>query len=520
MKRALISVSDKRGLVEFAKGLQQLDWELVATGGTYHTLQEAGVAVTAVEKITGFPECLDGRVKTLHPHIHGGILARRDNKAHMEQLENLQISTVDMVVVNLYPFRETIEKPDATLTEAIENIDIGGPSMLRAAAKNYAFVTVIVNPEDYDPVLKALQGAGELDESFRFKLMAKAFMHTAHYDSLIADYFKEKAGIEAFPDTLSLTYEKVQELRYGENPHQSAAFYKEAGVRKGSGLLTESVQLHGKELSFNNIHDTEGALALLKEYREPTVVAVKHANPCGVGGGKDIFEAWQRAYTSDPLSVYGGIVAANREIDKQTAEEISKIFVEILLAPSFSEEALEILTRKKNIRILTLQNIEEPRRPGFMDLKKVSGGLLAQQGDGVLLPEHSWKTVTKREPTAKEREDLLFTWKIAKHVKSNGIVIGKDRQSVGIGPGQVNRIWACRQAVEHGVEILGEDAVRGSVLASDAFFPFPDCAEEAARAGITAIIQPGGSVRDEESVRVCDQYGMAMVFTDMRHFKH
>jgi len=516
MKRALISVSNKAGLVDFAKGLEEMGWELISTGGTYSALKENGLKAIPVDEITGFPECLDGRVKTLHPKIHGGILALRNKPEHMTTLDKLGIDTIDMVVVNLYPFKETILKPSVTLEEAIENIDIGGPSMVRAAAKNHPFVTVVVHPEDYPVILSELRDSGTVSDELRFKLAAKAFMHTAHYDAMISAYLKEKAGVEAYPDTLTLTYEKVQDLRYGENPHQEAAFYKEPGAL--GGRLTDAAQLHGKELSFNNIHDTQGALALLKEFDEPAIVACKHANPCGVGTGSSISEAYKNAYEADTVSIYGGIIVANREIDPDTAREINKIFVEILLAPSFHPEALEILKKKKNIRLLALPGLDKHRQD--TDIKRVSGGILIQQADNELLQPDSLRVVTKRQPTEKEMSDMLFTWKIVKHVKSNGIAIGRNNQSVGIGPGQVNRIWACRQAIEHGVEFLGADALKGAALASDAYFPFPDCVEEAAKAGITSIIQPGGSIRDQESIDACNKYGIAMVFTDMRHFKH
>lgn len=518
MKRALISVSDKTGIVEFAKKLNELGIEIVSTGGTYNTLIAAGLPVIGISDVTGFPECLDGRVKTLHPNIHAGLLAMRSNDEHMKQVEELGVDLIDMVVVNLYPFKQTILKDNVELEDAIENIDIGGPTMLRAAAKNYQDVSVIIDPKDYEQVLSEIKDTGKVSVKTNFYLAAKVFNHTAHYDTLIANYLRDKAGIEKYPDTLSMTFEKVQDMRYGENPHQAAAFYKEVGQNKG--MLTGIEQLHGKELSFNNINDTHGALELLKEYTEPTVVACKHSNPCGVASGKDIYEAYTRAYNTDPVSIFGGIVCANRKIDKATAEEISKIFLEIVLAPDFDEDALEVLTKKKNIRLLKLNDIDKKQSEDAFDVKKVSGGILVQDIDNQLLNEEELKVVTDRAPSEKEMEDLLFTWKIVKYAKSNGIAIGKDKQSVGVGPGQVNRIWATKQAIEHGVEQLGEDVVKGAVLASDAFFPFDDCVQEAYKAGITAIIQPGGSVRDQESIDACNKYGIAMVFTGMRHFRH
>lgn len=519
MKRALISVSDKTGIIDFAGTLVQNGFEIISTGGTHKALIDAGIKVTGVSDVTGFPECLDGRVKTLHPNIFGGILAMRGNPEHMRQISEHGILPIDLIVVNLYPFKQTILKENVELAEAIENIDIGGPSMLRAAAKNYKDVCVIVDPGDYERVLTEIINKGKTSEETNFELAAKVFNHTAHYDALIASYLSQKAGTAILPEALTLTYEKAQEMRYGENPHQKAAFYKEVGNSKGQ--LTDIVQLHGKELSFNNINDAHGALELLKEYDVPTVVACKHSNPCGVGSGKDIYEAYMKAYNADPVSVFGGIVACNGEVDAKTAEEMSKIFLEIIIAPSFIEEAFAILSKKKNIRLLELKNMENRQAENSLDLKKVSGGLLVQTIDGVLLPEDSeLQVVTKRKPTEKEMEDLLFAWKIVKYVKSNGIAIGKDGQSLGAGGGQTNRIWACKQAIEHCRENLGNDILKGAVLASDAYFPFPDCAEAAAEAGITAIIQPGGSQNDQLSIDECDKHNIAMIFTGMRHFRH
>lgn len=518
MKRALISVSDKTGVVEFARGLKNLGYEIISTGGTHTVLLEAGIAVKGISEVTGFPECLDGRVKTLHPAIHAGVLAIRENKQHMEQLEKLGIETIDMVVVNLYPFKETILKDGVSREEAIENIDIGGPTMIRAAAKNYQDVAVVVDPSDYTTILKELTDSLELCLKTKFLLCQKVFQHTAHYDSLIASYMRKEAGLEGFPETLSLTFEKVQDMRYGENPHQRAAFYKEIGNTRG--LLTNALQLHGKELSFNNINDANGALELLKEFSEPTIVACKHANPCGVGSASTIFEAYKKAYESDPVSIFGGIVVSNREIDKETASEMAKIFLEIIVAPSFTDDALSVLEQKKNVRLMKLENIDMKQPEGSLDLKKVSGGLLVQEVDNELLIENELKVVTDKKPTDEQMEDLKFAWKMVKYTKSNGIAIGKNKQSIGVGPGQVNRIWACKQAIEHGTDHLGAEAVKGAALASDAFFPFPDCVEECAKAGITAIIQPGGSMNDQKSIEACNKYNIAMVFTGMRHFRH
>lgn len=518
VKRALISVSDKTGIVEFAQKLNDLGVSIISTGGTFKVLKEAGIPVINISDVTGFPECLDGRVKTLHPNIHAGLLAMRSNPEHMKQVEELNVELIDMVVVNLYPFKQTIMKPDVTLADAIENIDIGGPTMLRAAAKNYQDVSVVIDPTDYEQVLSEIKETGAVSVKTNFYLAAKVFNHTAYYDTMIANYLRDKAGLPKYPDTISMTFEKVQDMRYGENPHQSAAFYKEVG--NSDGMLSGIEQLHGKELSFNNINDLHGALELLKEFdEEPTVVACKHSNPCGVASGKDIHEAYVRAYNTDPVSIFGGILCANRKIDKAAAEEISKIFLEIVLAPDFDDDALEVLEQKKNIRLLKLKDVMKKQPETAYDVKKVSGGILIQDIDSKLLGDEL-KVVTDRKPTEKEMEDLLFTWKVVKFTKSNGIAIGKDKQSVGIGPGQVNRIWATEQAIDHGTKQLGADVVKGAVLASDAFFPFDDCVEAAHKAGITAIIQPGGSKRDQDSIDACNKYGIAMVFTGMRHFRH
>lgn len=512
-KRALLSVSDKTGIVEFAKELIGLGFEIVSTGGTKKALEEAGLSVTGVSDITGFPECLDGRVKTLHPKIHAGILAMRGNKEHMAQLSELGVDTIDVVAINLYPFKQTILKEGVTLETAIENIDIGGPTMIRAAAKNYQDVAVVVDPDDYKKIVSEYKNSGCVSLDTKFDLAYKVFEHTASYDALIVKYLREKhAKGGLFPKDLTLTYEKVQEMRYGENPHQSAAFYKEVGACEGT--LPAAKQLHGKELSYNNINDTNGALDLLKEFSEPTVVACKHANPCGVGTGDTIYEAYMRAYEGDPVSIFGGIIAANREIDAKTAEELNKIFIEIVVAPSFTKEAIDILTQKKNIRLLQLDNISKKPLLNDFDMKKVMGGILVQQRDTELY-DSEWTVVTKAQPTEKQMEDMAFAWKVVKHTKSNAITLAKDKMSIGVGPGQTNRVMALDVAIKY----AGEKA-EGAVMASDAFFPFPDCVEAAAKAGIKAIIQPGGSIRDNESIEACDKYGIAMVFVGMRHFKH
>ena len=535
-KRALVSVSDKTGVVEFCKGLEEKGFEIISTGGTAKALKDAGLEVIGISDITGFPECLDGRVKTLHPNVHAGLLAMRSNPEHMAQLEELNINTIDIVCVNLYPFKATLER-GADFAECIENIDIGGPTMIRAAAKNYQDVAVIVDPEDYGKVLEELADGGITLETKKL-LQYKVFAHTAVYDSLISNYLASQLGI-TFPDEVTFAYKKAQDMRYGENPQQKAVFYNEQIIRKGS--LSSAVQIWGKELSYNNINDANGALELLKEFGStPAVVACKHANPCGVGTGENVFEAYMRAYNSDPVSVFGGILAINGTVDEATAIEINKIFIEIVIASAYTCQALEILESKKNIRLLQIDDITSKREKSAFDMKKVYGGLPVQQYDESLisgedvsllktkakietteLSDGKQKTVyglgvvTERAPTDEEIEALLFNWKVVKHTKSNAIVIGKRDRTTGIGMGQTNRIWAAQQAIAH----AGGKA-KGSVMASDAFFPFPDCVEECVKAGITAIIQPGGSIRDKDSVEACNKAGIAMVFVGDRHFKH
>lgn len=516
--RALLSVSDKTGLVEFAQGLEKLGVELYSTGGTQKALVEAGVAVKSVSELTGFPEILDGRVKTLHPKVAGGILARRDIPQHMEQLAQHGILPIDLVVVNLYPFAQTIAKSGVTLDEAIEQIDIGGPTMVRAAAKNWRHVAICVNPLRYSQILSELVESGELTEESCLSLAHEAFVHTAGYDALIATYLDEQVNPkEEYPQNLFLQYKKVSDLRYGENPHQSAAFYKEADPEPLSLALAQ--QLHGKELSFNNINDANGAIALLSEYTEATAVAVKHTNPCGVATRRNIYEAYLAAYEADPVSIFGGIVALNRPVDAATAGELAKIFLEIVIAPEFSPEAMAILTKKKNLRLLALPALAEKQQARSSiysaDLKKVKGGLLLQGSDDIDLLPDQLQVVTKRTPTDAEWEELLFGWKVVKHVKSNAIVLARDLATVGVGAGQMNRIDAARIAIA-----AAKEKAKDSVLASDAFFPFSDVVAEASQAGVKAIIQPGGSIRDEDSIKLADEQGLAMVFTGVRHFKH
>lgn len=515
--KALISVSDKTGIVDFARELENMGIEIISTGGTYKKLKEEGVKAIEISELTEFPECLDGRVKTLHPKVHAGILAMRSNPNHMQQLKDLNIDKIDFVVVNLYPFKQTILKENVKREEAVENIDIGGPTMLRSAAKNYQDVTVITDPKDYAKVLSELKENGKVSLDTKFYLMNKVFEHTANYDAMICKYLKDERKDRSLPQELTLTYEKVQEMRYGENPHQIGALYKEIGKCEGS--LTIAEQLNGKELSFNNINDTNGALELLKEFDEPTVVACKHGNPCGVGSDpKSIYIAWQKAFNSDKTSIFGGIVVSNREITVEMAKEMKEIFLEVIVAPSYEAKALDILKVKPNLRILLLPSITIKQPEGSYDIKKINGGIILQTIDSKLLDDY--KVVTNRKPTEKELEDLMFTWKIVKYVKSNGIALGKDKQSIGIGPGQVNRIWATKQSIDHANELIQAGITKGAVLASDAFFPFSDCVEAAHEAGITAIIQPGGSKRDQESIDKCNEYGMSMIFTGMRHFRH
>ena len=511
MKRALISVWDKDGLVDLAKALVEADVELVSTGNTFKFLCDAGLPVTEVSAVTGFPEMMDGRVKTLHPLIHGGLLALRDNPAHMAAAQEHGIGLVDYVIVNLYPFAATVANPGVTLEEAIEKIDIGGPSMLRAAAKNHRFVTTVVDQADYDWIAARVRAGEELTDGERFALAAKVFRHTAAYDARVAEYLTEKTG-EKYPETLTCSYERVQTLRYGENPHQTAAFYR---IPHAQGVsLANARQLQGKELSYNNIQDAGAALQLIADFPEPAVVAVKHMNPCGVGVGADVRQAWKRAYEADPVSIFGGIVAFNRAVDGDVAEELAGLFLEIVIAPAFSDAALGRLAKKKNVRVLLLPEILEPVAYG-RNLKSVAGGLLAQDEDRLTLANGQLTIVTKVRPTEEDFEQLLFAWRVVKHVKSNAIVLVRDFQTVGIGAGQMNRVGAARIAVEQ----AGEKAHQ-AVLASDAFFPMPDTVEVAGQAGVRAIIQPGGSIKDEESIRAADSLGIAMVFTGIRHFKH
>lgn len=508
--RALLSVSDKTGIVAFAEKLHSLGIEIISTGGTLKVLKDAGIPVKYVSEITGFPEIMDGRVKTLNPYIHGGILSIRDNEQHVKQMQEHGIKAIDMVVVNLYPFRQTIAKPNVQLDEAIENIDIGGPAMIRAAAKNFKYVTVVVNPKKYGSVIEELEKNADVSFDTRQELAKEAYAHTAAYDACIAAYLSQKSGEGQFPDTYIKVYEKVQDLRYGENPHQQAAFYREQYKKDGLANLR---QLHGKELSFNNIVDLESAYRLVSEFDEPAAAIIKHTNPCGTGIGTTLCDAYIKAYEADPVSAFGGIIALNREVDELTANEIAKIFVEAIVAPKFSDDALKILVQKKNIRLIETDIFD--KQSVHHDIKSVLGGMVVQELDVKDVLRQEMKVVTRRQPTTEEWKKLLFAWKTVKHVKSNAIVITSENQTLGIGAGQMNRVGSAKIAIEQ-----AKDKTRGQVMASDAFFPFRDTVDVAAEAGITAIIQPGGSVRDEESIQAADEHNMAMVFTGMRHFKH
>ncbi|OCQ51364.1 Bifunctional purine biosynthesis protein PurH [Photorhabdus australis subsp. thailandensis] len=523
IRRALLSVSDKSGIVEFAKALSERGVELLSTGGTAYLLAESGLKVTEVSDYTGFPEMMDGRVKTLHPKVHGGILGRRGQDD--EIMTQHQISPIDMVVVNLYPFAQTVAKPNCTLADAVENIDIGGPTMVRSAAKNHKDVAIVVNSNDYEKIIEEMDNNQDsLTQSTRFDLAIKAFEHTAAYDSMIANYFgklvpayysdiTQPSG--RFPRTLNLNLIKKQDMRYGENSHQDAAFYIEENLSEAS--IATATQLQGKALSYNNIADTDAALECVKEFVEPACVIVKHANPCGVAIGKDIHEAYDRAFKTDPTSAFGGIIAFNREIDTKTAQTIiDRQFVEVIIAPSINDEALPILATKQNVRVL-ISGKWETRIAG-LDFKRVNGGLLVQDRDLGMVTANNLRVVSKRQPTEQEMKDALFCWKVAKFVKSNAIVYAKNDMTIGIGAGQMSRVYSAKiagiKAADEGLE------VQGCAMASDAFFPFRDGIDAAAAVGVNCVIQPGGSIRDDEVITAADEHGIAMIFTGMRHFRH
>ena len=511
MKRALISVSDKTGVVEFARELVSLGWELLSTSGTMRMLKEAGLPVTSVSDVTGFPEICDGRVKTLHPKIHGALLGRRDIPAHMKELEDNGIGLIDMVCVNLYPFRETIAKPDVTMEDAVEHIDIGGPSMLRSAAKNWASVTVVVNPEDYDTVLAEIRTTGNTTPETRLKLSAKAYTHTAEYDMCIASWMRAQAGLN---EKLFLEYDLKQPLRYGENPHQEAQFY--AAMQPEPYSLAFARQIQGKELSYNNIQDANAALNVLRDFADvPFCVALKHMNPCGAAVGETVGQAWQAAWEADKVSIYGGIVGVNRELTAEVARGMKPIFLEIVIAPSFTSEALEILSTKKNLRVLEVPM--EPLEKTPMQYVGVNGGLLVQRLDTAVETVTGEMCVTKVKPTAAQLADLDFGWRIVKHVKSNAIAVVREGHTIGVGAGQTNRVGSAEIALK---QAQAAGFTEGLILASDGFLPFDDTVELAAQYGVSAIVQPGGSIRDADAVAKADELGITMLFTGIRHFKH
>jgi phosphoribosylaminoimidazolecarboxamide formyltransferase/IMP cyclohydrolase len=528
INRALISVSNKEGLGAFAKGLAGFGIEIISTGGTARYLKEQGVQVRDVADLTGFPEMLDGRVKTLHPKVHGGILGRRNDPGHQDQMKRHGIEPIDLIVVNLYPFEETISKAGCTLEEAIEQIDIGGPAMIRSAAKNFHDVAAVVDPADYPKILEELQRHDKaLSPETRMRLATRAFTHTARYDSIISHYLETRLSAEIpvlFPQILELKFEKVRNLRYGENSHQLAAFYRDLAIdQAGAAIFEPSVskarQLHGKEMSFNNFLDANSALELVKEFSEPTAVPiaviVKHNNPCGVAASESLLESYRMAKATDPVSAFGGVAAFNKQMDSETAKEIATTFMEVVVAPGFSEEALGILRKKKDLRLLEIGPIGERQSHG-MDFRRVAGGLLLQERDlGRIEDIKQLRVVTTREPTEEEYRGLDFAWKVAKHVKSNAIVFARGGQTIGIGAGQMSRVDSVRLASQKAVLPVAD-----CVMASDAFFPFRDGLDEAAKAGVKAVIQPGGSIRDEEVIKAANEHGMAMVFTGMRHFRH
>lgn len=516
--RVLVSVSDKTGLVPFVKGLHAAGWEVIATGGTQRLLEDEGVKTVGISEVTGFPEICDGRVKTLHPKVHGALLARRDEPSHMQALAENGIETIDMVCVNLYPFRETIAKEGVTMAEAIEKIDIGGPSMLRSAAKNWNDVTVVCDPMDYDTILSEVRATGNTTKETRLRLSAKAYTHTAEYDCCIATYMRQQAGLN---EKLFLEFDLKQGLRYGENPHQHAKFY--AATEAVPFSLASAKQLNGKELSYNNIQDANAALNIVREFGDvPFCVGLKHMNPCGAAIGKDVVDAWTKAYEADKVSIFGGIVATNCEVTREAAELMKPIFLEIIMAPKFSEGALEVLCTKKNLRLLEVDMSADTA--SHMQYVSVNGGLLAQELDTTTQTITADMCVTKVQPTEAQLTDLQFAWRIVKHVKSNAIVVVKDGKTLGVGAGQMNRVGSAGIALKQAEEALaaeGKDICKeGLVMGSDGFFPFGDSVESAAQYGIAAIVQPGGSVRDEESIEAANRHGITMLFTGMRHFKH
>lgn len=514
VKRALISVSDKAGISDFAKKLNDLGVKILSTGGTARVLKEAGLKIEDVSEVTGFPEILDGRVKTLHPVIHAGILARRDIKQHMDTLKKHSIQPIDLLCVNLYPFEDTIKKPKVKIEEIIENIDIGGPTLIRAAAKNYKDVIIVTKPQQYKAVLESLKNKGDLDINEREKLAVEAFSHTALYDSIISNYLRDKWTDETLPDEKTIGMRKIQNMRYGENPHLHGAFYK-AIPETNEPCIANAVKLQGKELSYNNILDSDCAIEAIKEFTKPTCVIIKHATPCGIASGENILQAWKKAYATDVYSPFGGIVSFNRIVDKNVADELSNFFLEVIIAPGYSEEAAEIFSKKKNLRLLELKGLDNVTERKGITCRSVVGGYLLQDRDIWLSDMKNWRIVTKNKPTKKDLETMLFAVKCVRHIKSNSVVFVKDTQTVGIGGGQTARVDAVWIAT-----YKGKENIKGSTMASDAFFPFRDAVDAAAEAGVKAIIQPGGSIHDEEVIQAADEHNIIMVFSGQRYFKH
>jgi phosphoribosylaminoimidazolecarboxamide formyltransferase/IMP cyclohydrolase len=511
---ALISVYNKEGIVDFSKELVKLKFTLLSSGGTAEVLQNAKVPHTEITTLTGFPEMLDGRVKTLHPMIHAGILARRDKKTHLQTLKKYQIPLIDVVVCNLYPFEQTIQRPRVSIEEVIENIDIGGPTLIRAAAKNYRDVIVVTNPRQYPEILSALKSKAKLSSDFREKLAVEAYSHTAQYDAIITQYLRDRWTDELFPEDFSIAMRKIQQMRYGENPHQKAAFYQ-ALPSTSEPCVTNAVQLHGKELSFNNILDANCAIECVKEFQEPSCVIVKHATPCGIASAQTVLQSWKDAYATDRNSPYGGIVAFNREVPLEVAVELSQYFLEVVIAPGFRKDTLKKFQEKKNLRLLELKGLEKKQLRGGLDVRSVVGGFLAQERDVWFTDQKNWKVVTKLKPTKEDLRSMEFAVKCVKHIKSNSVVFVKDTKTVGIGGGQTSRVDAAWIATHK-----GNENIRGSTMASDAFFPFRDAVDVAVNAGVKAIIQPGGSIRDAEVISAANEQDITMVFTGQRYFRH
>ena len=514
VKRALISVSDKGGLTDFAKELSNLGVEILSTGGTASTLREAGINIEEVSDVTGFPEMLDGRVKTLHPIIHAGILARRDNKKHMDTLKKHGIEHIDLIVCNLYPFEKTIQKTNVNIEEVIENIDIGGPTLVRAAAKNYKDVIIVTKKSQYNNVLNSLKNKGDIDVSEREKLAVEAYTHTAQYDSIISTYLRKKWTDEILPNDNNIAMRKIQNMRYGENPHLKGSLYKTI-PEVTETCITNAVKLQGKELSYNNILDADCAIECIKEFSDPTCVIIKHATPCGIASATSLLQAWKDAYATDTYSPFGGIMIFNRGVKKDVAKELSNLFLEVILAPGFDKEALQIFSRKKNLRILELKGLDKKIDRKGMIFRSVVGGFLSQERDVILLPRKNWNIPTKKKPTEDELKSMEFAVKCVKHIKSNSVVFVKNTKTVGIGGGQTARVDAAWIATKKG----GEN-IKDSIMASDAFFPFRDAVDIAAKAGVKAIIQPGGSIRDDEVIKAANEHGITMVFSGQRYFRH